>query len=141
MATELCPNEGKHWILTHAISGGTFYGFLLHGVTVAGYGITATTALSTLQSASEVSGSSYSRATVVFGTADSNGIIPMPAVAFHTGGGTNWNTDVQAWGLSTHQSAGTALYYWDLSTTRNMHSAGATLSIGTLDFFLLNPGE
>lgn len=141
MATELCPNEGKHWILTNAVSAGTFYGFLIHTASIAAGTITATSVLSSVQASYEVTGSSYSRKTVVFGTADSNGIIGMPAVQWSTGGNTSWASDVKAWGLSTHGTNGTALYYWDLSTTRNMANSNATLSIGTLDFFLLNPGE
>jgi hypothetical protein len=53
----------------------------------------------------------------------------------------DWHTDCQAWGIATDLTDGVALYYWDLSTTRNMSGVGRVLTIPALDFFFMNPGE
>lgn len=140
MATEICPNEGKDWIATHAVSGATVYAFLIFGSTIAGSGITATTVLSTLQTTHEETGTGYARQTLTMGTS-TDGIMAIPTLSWNTGSATNWHTNCQAWGIATNITAGVALYYWDLSATRNMSGASTTLTIPTLDFFFLNPGE
>jgi len=140
MATEICPNEGKDWIANNVIAGATVYAFLLYGITIAGSGITAITDLSTIQSTAEETGTGYARQSFSMG-ASTDGIMAMPTFSWSTGSATNWHTNCQAIGIATHVTAGVALYYWDLSTTRNMHAASTTLTIPTLDFFFLNPGE
>jgi len=140
MATELCPNEGKDWICNNVIAGATVYGFLLFGKTVAGSTLTATTDLSAIQSGSEENGTGYTRKSVTLGSS-TDGIMAIPTYNWTTGSATNWHSNCQAIGIATHATAGVALYYWDLSATRNMSAASTTLTIPTLDIFFLNPGE
>jgi hypothetical protein len=65
----------------------------------------------------------------------------IPTLGWDTLSATDWSTDVMAWGIATHITAGVALFFWDLSGSRPMNVAGATLDIPALDFFFMNPGE
>jgi hypothetical protein len=140
MATELCPNEGKDWIANNPVAGASVYAFLLAGVSVELADITALTQLSVLQATAEETGTGYARQTVTMG-ASTDGIMEIPTLGWDTLSATDWSTDVMAWGIATHITAGVALFFWDLSGSRPMNVAGATLDIPALDFFFMNPGE
>lgn len=139
MATEICPNEGKDWIANNPVAGATVYAFLLAGVTIEGGDIEAITDLSAIDDFEE-SGTGYARLPLTMG-ASTNGIMAIPAVQWDSGLASDWQPDCQAWGIATHATAGVALFYWDLSVSRNMSNPDSILTIPTLDFFLMNPGE
>jgi len=138
MATEICPNEGKDWIGGNAIAGASLYAFLIRTKTVGAATIIAETVQSDL---TEATGTGYARQSVTMGSI-TDGILQIPTFSWSTGAATNWPSDITAWGLTDAPSgAGTVVYVWDTSTTRNMASAGRTLTVPTCFWFFFNPGE